>query len=60
MIIVYYSMKVRKWAMLAVSTNLAVRIAYNLGTTLVGGVVEEKMNVYTNNWSIVRDQEQRN
>jgi len=51
---------VQKRAILAVPTNLAVRIAYNLGTTLVGGVVEEKMNVYADDWSIVRDQEQRN
>ena len=50
----------QKRAILAVPTNLAVRIADNLGITLVGGVVEEKMNVYTSDWSIVRDQEQRN
>lgn len=36
----------------AVPTDLAIRIAEELGVTLVGSVVEEKMNVYTNEWRI--------
>ena len=39
---------------IAVPTSLAIRIADKLGVTLVGSVMEEKMNVYTNNWRIVR------
>jgi len=31
-------------------TNLGVRIADNLGITLIGGVRGKKMNVYTNDW----------
>jgi len=36
-----------------VPTNLAIRIADNLGITLVGVVRKGTMNVYTNNWRIV-------
>lgn len=42
----------------AVPTNLAVRIANDLGITLVGSVTGETMNVYTNTWRIVRGEEQ--
>ena len=42
---------------IAVPTNLAVRIAHNLGITLVGDAMEEKMNVYTNKWRIVPGEE---
>jgi len=36
-------------------TNLGVRIADNLGITLIGFVRAKRMNVYTNNWRIVCD-----
>ena len=33
-------------------TNLGVRVADNLGITLIGSVRGRKMNVYTNNWRV--------
>jgi FdhD protein len=36
-------------------TNLGVRIADNLGITLIGSVRGKRMNVYTHNWRIARD-----
>ncbi|PIU56346.1 MAG: formate dehydrogenase family accessory protein FdhD [Chloroflexi bacterium CG07_land_8_20_14_0_80_51_10] len=36
-------------------TNLGVRIADSLGITLIGSVRGKKMNVYMNDWRIVRD-----
>jgi len=33
---------------------------WNGAATSVGGVVEEKINVYANNWRIVPSEEQRN
>jgi FdhD protein len=36
-------------------TNLGVRIADNLGITLIAFVKGKRMNVYTNDWRIVRD-----
>ena len=40
---------------IAAPTNLGVRIADNLGITLIGSVRGKKMNVYTNDWRIVRN-----
>ncbi len=42
---------------IAVPTNLGVRMADDLGITLVGGVADEKMTVYTNHWRIVSGEE---
>jgi len=36
----------------SVPTNLGVRIADNLGITLIGSVRGKKMNVYTNDWRV--------
>ena len=36
-------------------TNLGVRIADNLGITLIAFVKGNRMNIYTNDWRIVRD-----
>ena len=36
-------------------TNLGVRIADNLGITLIAFVKGKRMNIYTNDWRIVRD-----
>jgi len=40
---------------IAAPTNLGVKIADNLGITLIGSVRGKKMNVYTNDWRIVRN-----
>jgi len=37
---------------ISVPTNLGVRIADNLGITLIGSVRGKKMNVYTNDWRV--------
>ena len=39
----------------SVSTNLAVRLANDLGITLIGSVRGKKIKVYTNDWRIVTD-----
>jgi FdhD protein len=36
-------------------TNLGVRLAADLGVTLVGFVRGKRMNVYTHDWRIARD-----
>jgi len=36
-------------------TNLGVRIADNLGITLISSVRGKRMNVYTHDWRIARD-----
>ena len=38
-------------------TNLGVKLAGNLGITLVGFVREERMNIYTERWRIASDRE---
>jgi len=43
---------------IAAPTDVAVELAGNLGITLVGSVKGSKMNVYTNDWRIVRSEEQ--
>jgi len=40
---------------IATPTNMGVRIADNLGITLIGFVRGKKMNVYTNDWRIVHN-----
>ena len=40
---------------ISVPTNLGVRIADNLGITLIGSVRGKKMNVYSNGWRVVAD-----
>ncbi len=40
---------------ISVPTNLGVRIADNLGITLIGSIKGKRMNVYTNDWRIVCD-----
>jgi len=40
---------------IAAPTNLGVKIADNLGITLIGSVRGKKMNVYTNDWRIARN-----
>ena len=42
---------------ISVPTNLGVRIATDLGITLIGFVRGKRMNVYTNDWRIVTDGE---
>ncbi len=42
---------------ISVPTNLGVRLADDLGITLIGFVRGKKMNVYTNNWRVVTDGE---
>ncbi len=37
---------------ISVPTNLGVRIAYNLGITLIGSIRGKRMNVYTNDWRL--------
>jgi FdhD protein len=36
-------------------TSLGVRLANDLGVTLVGFVQEEKMNIYAHSWRITND-----
>jgi FdhD protein len=38
---------------ISVPTNLAISIADGMGITLVGRVIKEKLNVYTNTWRII-------
>ena len=38
---------------ISVPTNLAISIADDTGITLVGRVIKEKLNVYTNRWRII-------
>jgi len=40
---------------IAVPTNQGIRIADNLGITLIGSVRGKRMNVYTNDWRIMHD-----